>query len=1020
MLSVAPVRSASGAASYFAQDNFYTVEGSSEVSLWAGEGARNLGLAGDVGKESFEAILNGELPSGENVARHENRRAGIDLTFSMPKSASVMAYVARDRRILAANMTAVQASMAWVEKNLAEGRKDVEGRKVPVATGNLVYALFEHDTSRALDPQGHIHAVIANLTKMPDGKWQALHADKIWSHNSVIGAIYHAFLRGEIEKLGYSLDLKGKHGTFEIAGVPKAVLEAFSQRSAHIREKAAELGVTSHKARDQITINSRDPKLNVADRPALVKGWKDKAEGLGFTGKELVDAALARAGVIQAEGPLERGYRAVKDAVENAMIKLGALLGHDDPLVDHRIARIVQTPAAGRAQLVVASAARIHSEREAAFEQHKIAKTALDLGLKGVTIEHVERRIEELVDKGLLLRGVGRASDMVTTRDALQTEEKILALMEAGNGKAIPMLDSAAAPARLQEVSEKPLNPGQLASATLIIASSDRTVSVQGDAGAGKSTMLSAVARVAEAEGRTILGLAFQNKMVADMKAGAGIEAQTIASFVLANHRFVTWREGPAYEEARARLAGATLLVDESSMVSSNDMLKVHQIVDALGIDKLALVGDRQQLSSIDAGKAFAMIQAGGGTMARMDQNVRIGKPGQPLTSQEEKLLVVAKLASRGESSEAMRVLGNKVIESDAPAEEAADRWLGLSPEERDVTAVFASGREARTLINERIQLGLASEGTLKGEAIRLLVYERVNMTREELRYSANYRRGQTLEVGRGGARDVGLKGGRYQVAKVHTNGRVDLLRGRSKIRFHPQQLSPTETRDRLQLSETKILTLREGDVIRWTANDKPRDLLNAAIARVAGVDAHGVTVDLGGDKRLTLPVGDPMLSRLDLAYSLNMHMAQGITTDKAITVMSSQERNLSNQRLFNVGVTRVREDLTMIVDDKEELARQLDHNSGNKTSSLETLGRLDIDGKKPGAPREPFNPGPIDGDTLPGGSDPSGLPPDLPPLPDSNAAAAVPSSAAGQAPDKIDRAEILPPLPERSMGLDL
>jgi conjugative relaxase-like TrwC/TraI family protein len=28
---------------------------------------------------------------------------------------------------------------------------------VPVPTGNLVYALFQHDTSRALDPQAHVH-----------------------------------------------------------------------------------------------------------------------------------------------------------------------------------------------------------------------------------------------------------------------------------------------------------------------------------------------------------------------------------------------------------------------------------------------------------------------------------------------------------------------------------------------------------------------------------------------------------------------------------------------------------------------------------------------------------------------------------------------------------------------------------------------------------------------------------------------------------------------------------------------
>src|SRR3546814_13649633 len=91
--------------------------------------------------------------------------------------------------------------------------------------------------------------------------------------------------------------------------------------------------------------------------------------------------------------------------------------------------------------------------------------------------------------------------------------------------------------------------------------------------------------------------------------------------------------------------------------------------------------------------------------------------------------------------------------------------------------------------------------------------------------------------------------------------------------------------------------------------------------------------------------MGVPILSRLDLDNSLNMHRAQGITTDRSIVVMSSFERFLSTQRLFNVLVTRVRDGLTMIVDDKEKLARQLDMNPGNKTSSLETVGRLDIDG---------------------------------------------------------------------------
>ena len=67
---------------------------------------------------------------------------------------------------------------------------------------------------------------------------------------------------------------------------------------------------------------------------------------------------------------------------------------------------------------------------------------------------------------------------------------------------------------------------------------------------------------------------------------------------------------------------------------------------------------------------------------------------------------------------------------------------------------------------------------------------------------------------------------------------------------------------------------------------------------------------------------------------------------------MRSFERNLSNQRLFNVAVTRVRFELTMVIDNLQKLDRQLDSNPGNKTASLETLfGRLDV--ARPGATYE-------------------------------------------------------------------
>src|SRR3546814_14716587 len=72
-----------------------------------------------------------------------------------------------------------------------------------------------------------------------------------------------------------------------------------------------------------------------------------------------------------------------------------------------------------------------------------------------------------------------------------------------------------------------------------------------------------------------------------------------------------------------------------------------------------------------------------------------------------------------------MKVLGDRVIESAEPAVSAADMWLALSQPERDATAVFASGRDARAVINQRIQDGLVAEGSVKGEHIQRTVHAR-------------------------------------------------------------------------------------------------------------------------------------------------------------------------------------------------------------------------------------------------------------------------------------------------------
>lgn len=939
MLSVAPVRSAGGAASYFAKDDFYTGEHASEMSEWGGEGASALGLSGEVGQGAFETLLNGALPDGTVVNAHEHRRAGIDLTFSMPKSASVLAYVAGDERLLAAHRTAVRQTMAWVEKTFAEARTYDRSRNGDaVRTGNLVYAMFQHDTSRKLDPQAHIHVVVAALTRMASGQWRALWNGELWKNNAVIGSAYHAALRAEVEKLGYDTRITGKHGQFEIEGVPRGVIEAFSQRRQDILAKAAELGRGADELRSlrEITKRTRDDKIDLEDRAALRAAWRGRADGLGFSGSTLVAAARERS----AGGHLREGrvatLRQAGVIVRSIGDRVGACLLPDDPLVTNGLARLTLSPVQMRTELAVASALRILAQREAAFALRDLASTALNLGIRGVTIDGVEARLGVLREEGQLIAGRSARADglvtHVTTPVHIAGERRLLAGIDAGRGQGQVIVAAGEAMARLQRGGgEFPLTCEQLAAGVLALSSADRFVVVQGVAGAGKTTLIRSIAALAREEGRGMTGLAMANKMVDMLREEAGIPAATVAAFVQENRAVLRGETGARFEEMRNRLARQVLVVDEASLIPTEAMSDLVMIANRLGIERMVLIGDRQQLQPVDAGKAFTLVQSHEPAIAHLEQSQR---------QRTEVMKVVASLTRAGAFREAFDVLGERVVSAGEDYRAvAAARWLALAPDERGRTALYASGRQTRSELNTLVQHGLKAEGVLTGEGLTLATLEKVNATREELRLAASYNKGQVVEVFRRD-RPAGLDAGRYEVVSVNARGQVTLRNAQGgRVRFSPGEIAPGEPRDALALHEVSQIRLYDGDRIRWSANDKGRGLFNSALARVVAIDAASVCVETAAGEVLTLSRKDPMLERTELAYAVNMHQAQGMTTDRGIGVMHSAERLLSNERLTYVMATRVRDDLEVVTNDREALLRTIESNRGDKTSALEVIG---------------------------------------------------------------------------------
>jgi len=947
-VSIASVGSASGAAAYFAADNYYLGEGPSALSEWGGKGAALAGLTGEVTREDFENVLDGKLPDGTVVNNSANRQAGVDVTHSLPKSASILALVTGDKRILAAHAAAVRQTMATVEKDFAEARDYSRIRKgEPVQTGNLVYAMFQHDTGRRLDPQAHIHVVIAAITQR-EGQWKALRNGALWKNNTVMGSRYHAFARAELEKIGYETKITGKHGQFEIAGVPKEVLKEFSQRREEIVAKSAELGITTPQGQDAVVLTTRDPKLNVEDKAALRDDWKTRAAARGFEGQELVEAAKARVAVREHEAALG-SPGAVQKALSGLRSLLGDYLRPSDPLTTRGLARAKLTPSELRTEMAVASAVRILGQREAAFDRDQLGKRALDLGLTGLTPDRVEVRVSALLAKGDLIPGVSERLDgrvsVLTTPEHIAQERALLGEVDAGRGAVRPVVPAADAAERLQEAAgERPLNGEQLGAATLALSTSDRVVVVQGVAGAGKTTMVKALAAVAKEEGRDVLGLAFANTMVAMLREEAGIETQTVSSFVNDHIRAARGGEGQA-------LRGKVLVLDEASLVANEPMTNLVSIANRLGADRLIMIGDRAQLQPIDAGKAFSLVQTHDAEIARMEMSLR---------QRTEHMQQVAALTCEGKFAEAFEVLGDR-IEQAKPGEDhvaiAAEKWLALGVDDRASTALYASGRSARAQLNELVQVGLKGEGELSGEGKSVSTLSRVHATREELRMGPAYETGQVLDVMAPNG-IVGLARGRYEVIGHDGKGRV-LLRdtdGR-KIAFDTSQLDPKDRRDAIELARREEIKLHDGERIRWSANDKARGLWNSESAKVLGVDEQGVRIENMRGEIHTLKNDDPMLERLGLAYAINMHQAQGMTTDKGIGVMHSSERHLSNQRLTHVMATRVRDDITIVTNDRERLLGAIERNPGDKASALEAAGEKFIERKVRAGSKEQFRP---------------------------------------------------------------
>jgi len=871
---------------------------------WFGRGAEALGLQGHVDPQVLNAMIRGELPNGDVLGTRPDKASGErqhtggwDLTFSAPKSLSILAEITGSRELFKAHNDAVKEAVTWLEEEAATIRRTGWLGKKTELTGNLVVAMFQHDTSRAQDPQLHTHALVLNATQRDDGEWRSLHSRPLFEHKMAGGNVYRAALALALQRAGFEIEQTHADGRFEVVGVPKEIIDAFSKRRADIDRKLDQWGspgsAEDPKAGDKASILTRARKRSV-QLPDLRDGWQAEAAALGF------DAARA----------LGEGLSG-KDQT--------ALVSNQDKLA------------------MLRDAIDRLSEREAAFTNADLVGATLAAGMGRINVASAKAIASDAArtkSADLYEARIGERKAW-TTPKAAQDEQRIEDLIRRGRDSGAAILGKRAVDKLLKSSS---LNEGQRDAVKLIVSSKDQFVAVVGRPGTGKTTMVGSVKEILAREGYTAIGMAPNGAAAKELAEGGRLGvARTVASQIARVGKQVSQLKNMEPPERDALMDGfkkQVWIVDESSQLPNAEMRKVLQLASFTGA-KVALIGDPAQLEAINAGRPFDRIVKNGIRQVEMTEIHRQRDPA-------DRTLV--QTAIDRDIAKAMTLLDPKIRElGDNREAELVKQWW--TSDNRAGTLMVSMRNEVKTRLNDRARDYLRDAGEL-GEEIAAKQLFPVFGLRADRQHAASYKPGDVLRFGVDHQKmtiDADSYWHILQVDGKTSVNRITIADGEKVLSFDAR-----DAKSALRHAEhfrPRTTTLAVNDRIVWNRPDRDKGLVNGDVLTVAEVTDRGVAARTSDGRRIEFdpdPNGKTGSTgqgyHWEHYYATSLYKSQGKTADRVLVDAPVQDAHLMNHHAFLVGVSRHRESVTFFTDDKAELTKRIIHNPGDKTSSLESL----------------------------------------------------------------------------------
>jgi conjugative relaxase-like TrwC/TraI family protein len=859
---------------------------------WQGRLAGQFGLAGTVSTEDFAKLSQGQHPqTGEQLVRQRasyeyqdaegktiktmEHRAGWDATFSAPKSVSLTALVGGDDRVREAHRESVRVALDQLE-HYTQAR--IGGNHRPETTGKFIAAKFEHDTARPVDgyvaPQLHTHAVVFNLTERDNGQPRAIQPQSLFASQQFATAIYQSELTYKLRQLGYEITT-GRSGAPEIKGYTQEYLDASSPRSQQIREYLERTGRSGKEAAEIAAHSTRDRK-EIHSPGEVMAAHRKLAADFGHQADAVVREARERSQ--HQENPVNSLDR-VRESLTFSRDK--------------------------------------NFEREAVVDERALIRDGLRRGMGEITHGQVRANLSARLASGefqIVDRPQGVPGRQFTTAKTIEAEHEIIRRMREGQHYAEPAFSRSDAIALADQ--HRHFNHAQKSVIEDVLSSPDRIQGIQGFAGSGKTTALTAIRTSLETKGYQVEGLAPTSRASRQLNE-AGVHAGTLQGFLA--------RAADPDAAGQKRF----YFVDESSLASTNQMREFLARIGAN--DRVLLIGDIRQHQGVEAGRPFEQLQEAGMRTAKLDEIVR---------QQDAALKSAVEMLATGQVSAALDALRQQGRIKEIPDREDRVRTIAKSYiDSPENTLIVSPDNASRRELNVAVRQELKANGTLALEDHKFgVLVQRQDMTGAERSWASHYEIDDVVRYARG-SKTVGIEAAAY-ASVVAIDPAANLLTvekpNQELVTYDPRRLTGVSVYREIE-REFSV-----GDRIQFTAPDKSLGVANRDLATIEAIHPDG-RLSARVDNNRQIEFSASQHRHFDHGYAVTSHSSQGLTAERVLIHADTKVHpDLLNSRFAYVSISRASHEATLFTDDVTKLGPRLGVDV-SKTSALETSQSLSI-----------------------------------------------------------------------------